>query len=133
MDNLVKRNIKDSVFTHLFSIPKYRKELYVVLHPEDADIDENELESVTLSNILASGLHNDLGIFVKQKLIILIEAQSTWTENILWRMLYYLAESYRRKWTEDKLNIYGSKKIDECIANNILVEYLSKYRVETNY
>ena len=89
----IRRNVKDSVFTHLFSIPKYRRELYLSLHPEDANIGEDEIESVTLSNVLSSGLYNDLGIYVKKRLIILVEAQSIWTENILWRMLYYLAES----------------------------------------
>ena len=86
----IRRNVKDSVFTHLFSIPKYRKELYLSLHPEDANIREDEIESVTLSNVLSSGLYNDLGIYVKKRLIILVEAQSIWTENILWRMFIIL-------------------------------------------
>ena len=37
-----KHNSKDSVFTHLFSFPKYQLEMYRAIHPED----ESAVESV---------------------------------------------------------------------------------------
>lgn len=44
---------------------------------------------------MAGGIYNDLGFQFKEKLIFLIEAQSTWTVNILVRVLMYLAKSYQ--------------------------------------
>ena len=37
----MKRTVKDSVFTCLFSDPKYARELYLYLHPEDPDVTED--------------------------------------------------------------------------------------------
>lgn len=42
-----KRNTKDSVFTHLFSFPKYQLELYQALHPEDTDVCEADIGTIT--------------------------------------------------------------------------------------
>ena len=50
-----KRDIKDSVFTFLFSDIEYTKQLYLSLHPEDTDIRDEDFRLVTLENILAIG------------------------------------------------------------------------------
>lgn len=60
-----KRNIKDSLFTFLFSQPEYTQELYLALHPEDKDIKKEDLKLITLENVLAIGQYNDLGIQVR--------------------------------------------------------------------
>lgn len=78
----MKRNIKDSVFTYLFRQPEYTRELYLSLHPEDASVTEDDFEIVTLENILSTGQYNDLGVLVRGTLIVLVEAQSTFTENV---------------------------------------------------
>ncbi len=57
-----KRNTKDSVFTHLFSIPKYQLELYQTLHPEDTNVAESDIETITRECVVAQHEHNDLGI-----------------------------------------------------------------------
>ena len=49
---LVKRNVKDSVFTNLFQHPKYVAQLYEALHPEVGVVPEDRIEIVTLKNIL---------------------------------------------------------------------------------
>ena len=77
-----KRDIKDSVFTFLFSDIEYTKQLYLSLHPEDTDIRDEDFRLVTLENILAIGQYNDLGFQVRDKLILLVEAQSTFSPNI---------------------------------------------------
>lgn len=107
----VKWDAKASVFTHLFSIPRYMKELYVCLHPEDKNIKEDELKSYTISNIFTNSLINDMGILVRQLVIILAEAQSSWSINILPRTLSYLSETYNRYIQDTNQNIYGSKKV----------------------
>ena len=110
--NIVKRNVKSSVFTHLFSISKYKKELYVSLHPKDKDIDVKDIKTYTLSSIFTNIQINDLGLLVKDTLLVLVEAQSTWTLNILPRMIEYIGESFNRYVLETNQNIYGTKKVD---------------------
>ena len=109
---LPKRTAKDTVFTSLFRDKGYLLQLYQALHPEDASAKEEDLKIITLENIMAGGIFNDLGFLFKEKLIFLIEAQSTWTVNILVRVVLYLAKSYQDYiiWTGQ--DIYGSKKVE---------------------
>ena len=109
---VVKRNIKDCVFTDLFGNKKYLRELYLVLHPEDTDVTEDDLTDITIENVLVNDLYNDLGFRVGDKLIILVEAQSTWTPNILVRSLLYIATTYQQYIDERNLDVYASKKVD---------------------
>ena len=53
---VVKRNIKDSVFTDLFKIKKYSLELYKSLHPEDKDVTERDLKIYTNKPVLVNDL-----------------------------------------------------------------------------
>ena len=108
---VVKKNVKASVFTHLFSIEKYRRELYLCFHPRDGDISSEDIKEYTLSSVFTNIQVNDLGILVRDTLLVLVEAQSTWTYNILPRMLEYLAESYNRYVIDTNQNIYGTKKV----------------------
>ena len=107
----VKRNIKDSVFTFLFSQPEYTRELYLALHPEETDINVDDCKIVTLENILSIGQYNDLGIQVNDRILLLVEAQSTFSENITLRMLMYLAETYKQYVEECKLDLYAAKPV----------------------
>ena len=107
----IKRNSKSSVFTHLFSKPKYRRELYLSLHPKESDVLEDEITTYTLTSIFTNIQVNDLGLLVKNSILVLVEAQSVWTLNILPRMLQYLGESYNRYVMDTDQNIYGSKKV----------------------
>lgn len=106
----MKRNIKDSVFTYLFSQLEYTRELYLTLHPEDQDVSESDLKIVTLENILSIGQYNDLGIQVRDKLIFLVEAQSTFSSNIVLRLLMYLGETYKEYVEEHKISLYSPTK-----------------------
>ncbi|MCI5500597.1 MAG: hypothetical protein MR409_01570 [Lachnospiraceae bacterium] len=108
---VVKRNIKDCVFTDLFSNKKYLLELYLALHPEDTGITEDDLTDITIENVLVNDLYNDLGFRVGDRLIILVEAQSTWSPNILIRSLLYVATTYQNYINERNLDVYSSKKI----------------------
>lgn len=99
------------MFTHLFQEPKYIVELYKALHPEDTEISEDSIEIVTLENVLADGIHNDLGFLVNNRLIVLAEAQSTWSENIIIRGLMYIVQTYQDYISEEELNVYGTRKV----------------------
>lgn len=107
----MKRNIKDSVFTLMFKEPEYALQLYQVLHPEDTDVTEADCRVVTLENILTVGQHNDLGLLIRDMLLVLTEAQSIFTLNIAPRMLMYVANSYKEHVEEHKLDLYGSKPV----------------------
>ena len=111
MSKTIKRNIKDSVFTHLFQEPKYIVELYKALHPEVNNITEEDIEIVTIENVLSDGIYNDLGFLVNNSLIVLAEAQSTRSENIIIRGLMYLVQTYQDYILQEDLNVYGTRKI----------------------
>ena len=107
----IKRNIKDSVFGDLFGNPKYLLQLYQVLHPEDNTVTEKDFKDVTITNVLTDQMYNDLGFRVRDSFLILAEAQSTWTANILPRMLMYLGETWNRYFTETNADLYGGRKV----------------------
>lgn len=108
----MKRQVKDSVFTDLFGIPEYLLELYRSLHPEDEAVAVQDLETVTLQNVLVDAPYNDLGFTVRGRLIVLVEAQSTWSPNIALRALLYLAKTLDRWFCEHACNLYSSTKVD---------------------
>ena len=110
--NTQKRKIKDSVFTNLFQDKKYLLRLYKALHPEDGNVTEEDIKDVTIKHILVDADYNDLGFSVDDRLVILIESQSTWTLNIVIRALMYLIQTYHDFFKRTKQNLYGSKKVN---------------------
>ena len=108
---IAKYTIKDSVFTNLFQDKKYLIQLYRVLHPEDQDATEDELTDITIHNILTDDIYNDLGFLVGDRLLILVEAQSTWTANIIIRSMIYLMTTYQDFFKKTRQNLYSSKKV----------------------
>lgn len=108
-----KRNAKDTVFADLFSDPKYLLMLYKDLHPEDTAATESDLSISSIRKVLSNDIYNDLSFRVRSdKLLILVEAQSTFTCNVLPRMLFYLSALWKEHVTETKQDIYGSKLIE---------------------
>jgi len=107
----MKRNVKDSVFTLMFREPQYALQLYQSLHPEDKDATEADCKIVTLENILTVGQYNDLGLLVRDLLLMLTEAQSIFTLNIAPRLLMYVANSYREFVDERDLDLYSTKPV----------------------
>ena len=108
----LKHNIKDTVFRDLFSNPKYLLKMYQALHPEDVSATESDLEIITLQSIFANGIYNDLGFMARDRLMIMVEAQSTWSPNIVVRALMYLVTTYQRYFIEKKTNLYGHKLVN---------------------
>lgn len=107
-----KRKIKDSVFTNLFQDKKYLLQLYKALHPEDRNVTEDEIADVTIKHVLVDADYNDLGFSVGNRLMILVESQSTWTLNIIIRALMYLIQTYHDYFKRTNQNLYGSKKVN---------------------
>ena len=110
-ETIAKYTIKDSVFSDLFRIKKYLLQLYRALHPEDKTATENELTDITIKNVLTDGIYNDLGFLSGEKFMILLEAQSLWTLNIIIRALLYLAQTYHDYFERTNQNLYKSRKV----------------------
>ena len=108
---VMKRTIKDSVFTSLFQDKKYLIQLYRALHPEDEEATEDSLTDITIKNVLTDNIYNDLGFTVGNRLMILVEAQATWTMNIIVRVLMYLVQTYHNYFERTKQSLYASKKV----------------------
>lgn len=109
--NVPKRKIRDSVFTNLFQDKKYLLQLYQALHPEDRDVTEDEIADVTIKHVLIDADYNDLGFSVGNRLMVLVESQSTFTYNIVIRALMYLIQTYHEYFKRTDQNLYGSKKV----------------------
>lgn len=110
-ESVVRWDTKNTVFIDLFSIPKYMLEMFKTLHPEMTDVTEDDIKTVTLNPVMLNHQYNDLAFLVRDKLIIFVEAQSTWTMNILVRILMYLASTYKDYIDDRKYNVYGTKKL----------------------
>jgi hypothetical protein len=104
----VNREYKDSVFSWLFSDPDTLRELYGALEgvslPADVPVTINTLEGV-----LFKARMNDISFAIGDKLVVLIEHQSTINENMALRLLMYIAKIYE-KITGDR-DIYREKRI----------------------
>lgn len=108
---LIKRKLKDSVFADLFSHKKYSLKLYEALHPEDKNVAKKDIKNVTIKTIVVNDIYNDLGMMVKDKVLFLLESQSTWSINILVRIFLYLAYTYKNYFNNNDINLYASKKV----------------------
>ena len=108
-----KWNTKDSVFTHLFSFPEYQLELYKALHPDDQDVSEADIKTITRDCVVAKHEHNDLGILIKDRLMVFVEAQSSWSPNIVIRLMSYAVQSLMDYFRERDVYLFSSTKA-EC-------------------
>ena len=108
----VNRQAKNSVFLNLFMRKEYQMKLYKELFPQDTTITENDLELVTLDNVLTIHPYNDLGLLARGKLIILAEAQSTKSVNIIFRLADYYYDSTMSYLLTRNADLYSTVKVD---------------------
>ena len=108
----VNRNVKDSVFTDLFKDKANILKMYKELHPEDTEATEEDITPITLTHVIVNKIYNDLGFKVRNTLIILVEAQSTWSVNIIIRLLIYLIQTYQEYIHTNSLYMYSSKRME---------------------
>ena len=107
----VKTTSKDSVFRDLFGDRKYALQLYQAIHPEDTDVTEADIGNVTIKNVFTDQEYNDLGMTVREKILLMLEGQSRWTMNIIIRIFLYLAHTWNEYIESTRQNRYGSKKL----------------------
>ena len=124
MENVNEKH-KDTVFTFLFSKPDLLRELYSAIEgitlPPDAPIDIN-----TLSDVLFRTQRNDISFLINNRLIVLIEHQSTINNNMPLRFMMYSAKLYQGMTDpEDKFK----RKLEKIPKP----EFIVLYNGEDNY
>ncbi len=107
------RNYKDSVFVDLFAKDITAKEnfvsLYNALHNTNLDYHKTEVVPVMMEQVLYKSFYNDIAMLIDNKVVILVEHQSSINENMPFRMLEYIIRIYE-KITKSK-NKFGRKLI----------------------
>jgi predicted transposase/invertase (TIGR01784 family) len=91
----VNNKFKNSVFTTLFSNEKVLIELYNALEGSNYNL-STPVEITTLSDVLYMGKLNDISFTIDNKLVVLIEHQSTINPNMPLRILLYIARIYEK-------------------------------------
>ncbi|MDR2583107.1 MAG: Rpn family recombination-promoting nuclease/putative transposase [Fibromonadaceae bacterium] len=102
------RNHKDSVFTCLFSEKSNLLELYSAISGKSYP-ESTKIEIVTLSDVLYMNQINDIAFVMEDRLIVLIEHQSSINNNMPLRMLQYLSAEYAM--IVDRKSLYKQKRI----------------------
>lgn len=125
----VNRQAKNSVFLNLFMRKEYQLQLYKELFPQDTTITEDDLELVTLDNVLTIHPYNDLGLLARDKLIVLAETQSTWSVNIISRLADYYFDSAMSYLKIRKADLHSSVKVDVPDVEAFVI-YTGKKKVE---
>jgi predicted transposase/invertase (TIGR01784 family) len=105
------REFKNSVFTLLFNEEEAIRDISgAVSAMLGKEIDPNTpIKKTTLQNALLGGKLNDLSFVLDDKLIVLIEHQSTINKNMPLRMLHYICEIYNHLY--EKKDLYKKEKI----------------------
>jgi predicted transposase/invertase (TIGR01784 family) len=130
--NKVRRNHKSSLFTSLFSDPDILRELYSAIEgitiPPDIPVVIN-----TLSGVLYPTQENDVSFLIDNRLVVLIEHQSTINENMPLRLLEYIGRIYEKTVDPGKKyqkNMIKIPKPEFIVLYNGLDEYLEYSEVK---
>lgn len=104
----VERNFKDTVFVTVFKEKKCLIELYNAIF--DTNYDENTpLDIVTIKDVLFRTLKNDVAFTLGGCFVVLIEHQSTLSDNLPLRDLLYVSTLFKRM--IDSKRLYRKKAL----------------------
>jgi predicted transposase YdaD len=118
----INREYKNSVFAALFSNPEALRELYSAIGGVDLPVDI-PIGINTLSDVLIKGKINDVSFTVDDRLIVLIEHQSTLNYNMPLRLLIYVTFLYQK--IIDRQRVL-QRKLEEIPAPEFIVLYNGK-------
>ena len=128
--NQIKHTVKDSLFSSLVKSGDSLKKIYLSLHPEDTTVKDSDLTLKEMSSVFTTGIYNDLYFTVRNKTIVFLEVQSTWSDNILLRFLRYYAEELPKMIDNYLALQYRSKTIESLIAPEFFLLYTGKDKRE---
>lgn len=100
----INKNYKDSLFTRLFSNKEEIISLYNAIKDTNYNIYDTDINIITLEDVLFMDRNNDLCFTINDKLVVLIEHQSSINPNMPLRFLLYIAREYEK--ILDNKNIY---------------------------
>ncbi len=94
-----RRDVKSSVFADLFGKDeKYGKRnflsLYNAIHGTNLKYEETHMELKNIEQAVYKTFDNDVGMLIDDRLIVLVEHQSTRNENMPVRFLEYISRLY---------------------------------------
>ena len=91
----INKNYKDSIFRSLFNTEKCALELYNAIFRTNYQ-DESVIEINTLLEDIFSSHENDVSFNINNKIVVLVEHQSTINKNMPVRILSYIARIYEK-------------------------------------
>ena len=98
----------------MFDQDTYRLQLFQAIHPEMTEITTADIKLITLKQVITNHLYNDLAFRVKDRLMVFVEAQSTWSINVLLRILLYLADTIQTYLHDNGKDMKDFFEIPEC-------------------
>ena len=109
----IKRQHKDTLFRGVFKIPKHFISLLEHCRNKHNTLNEEDLTPFDLDSSITTRIRrNDVNYITKDnRLIILIEHQSTINANIAFRLFLYYVELLQLWIKINKINLYGQSKI----------------------
>lgn len=105
----VNRQYKDRLFRVVFRDKKDLLDLYNAINGTDYQ-NADELLITTLEDVIYLGMKNDISFMIGASMN-LYEQQSTWNENMPLRGLIYFAGLYQAYISQNRFNLYGSRRI----------------------
>ena len=108
----VKHTVFDSVFKDLFADLNNVRAVYLKLHPQDIDVTVDDIQIKTLKTILMQGIVNDLSFTVRNKLLMMLEAQTNWSRNIAFRLFEYAAKTLENYVKQTEQDVYSDKLLE---------------------
>ena len=107
--NRINRNYKDSLFRLLFAEKEGALELYNALNHSSYD-DPELIEITTIDDVIYMGVKNDVSFLIEGKMH-LLEEQSSWSENMPLRGLFYFSNLYQGYLEKNRLDVYTSRRL----------------------
>ena len=87
------RQYKSSIFANLFGEKDKMLELYNAIHGTNY-AEDTPIRITTLENVLFNGIRNDVSFMIEDRVVVLVEHQSTINPNMPLRMLQYMVGVY---------------------------------------
>lgn len=94
-----KHNYRDSLFRNIFKDKQRLSHLYKALTDKDVSVDEIKIN--TLKGVFFNDIKNDISFRIGNRMVVLMEHQSTWNPNMPLRMLWYISKIYNRELKRD--------------------------------
>jgi hypothetical protein len=120
-----KREYKDNIFRRLFSSKEKILELYSAVTGNCYN-NKTKVKINTLENMIFNDKMNDISFVIDDKIVVLIEHQSTINENLPLRFLLYIARIYE-KYIEN-INIFNTK-----LEKIPVPKFIALYNGKENY